>query len=178
MSSPQGTFLSLARLHAGWGEERVIPNNATLEGIGFTITGDPRWYTIVRTIAFTLETNEEAAERVVSLEVERDGKKVWASHIEPVVAASKKQSYALYAGQSPGVGASVLGATTAIIPEVVLHPGDKLVVAVANMKAGDKIVTPVSMQERFDFAGIPNTRYTDALREFAEHLHKEMMGHG
>jgi hypothetical protein len=160
--------------HVRWGEDRAVVIPTPLEGAGFTVVADPRWYTIVRMLRFTFETNAEVANRVLTYELERKGKVVWASHIEPTVVANTTQTYNLIAGGTPSPGASDANSTIAVLPEVLMHPGDRMIFGWTGIKGTDKATGIVSMQERFDFAGIPNTNYTYALRELAEHLHKEM----
>lgn len=178
MTLVQGEFLTLASIDARWGEERVAIPATPAAGEGFTLGVDPRWYEIRRMIHFSLATNNEAANRVLRFTLERSGKKVWESAIEPAVAAEKTQVYNLFAGNEVCESKSVEGFTTAVLPLQLLHPGDQMVFSFLNMKTTDKVTGLTVLNERYDFAGIPNTRYTHALHELAKHLYKEMHGGG
>lgn len=173
MSLLQGEFLSLAGIEPRWGEERAVTKANPAAGQPLELPVDPRWAEIRRMIHFTLTTNAEAANRLLKFKLERKDKVVWESTIEPAVAAEKKQVYNLFSGVNVAESKSVEGFTTAVIPLQLIYPGDIMTFSFINMKATDQIEGVTVLNERYDFAGIPNTRYTHLLRELAEHLRQE-----
>ena len=128
----------------------VIPVANPAVATGFTITVGSRYWERAASLSFVLTTDSNAANRSVLLSV-KDGSGAVLDAVPPaaVQVASKAYTY-VYRPYTVAVNDTVNLVNVQDLPRFFLQPTYTLVVAIANVQAGDQVSAIRWQPERFD----------------------------
>ena len=139
---------------SGLGVQEPFSVTTPAAGSGWTFTCDGRGLRRLSSLVFTLATSAVVAARYPALEYRGgDGNPYAVAAVAATIAASSTQRYVFatnYAAQAWNTGTDAF----APLPQLFLSPGDTLVLAIANVDAGDQVSLVRGTLERFPLDGV------------------------
>jgi hypothetical protein len=135
-------------------QTEVIRQASPAAGVAFTFALEGRWFVRLAAISFRLVTDANAANRVVSVNIEDPLGNVLATTTAALTqAATKTVDYTFLAGV--GVVASITDVIAlGPLPQVLARPTDVIAVRPSNIQVGDALTRVVTWIERYPSSGI------------------------
>ncbi len=145
-----GDVLGLSQPYGvGLGQQFPFKGIDPAAGANFSLSPDGRFLRRFLSLIFTLTTDNNAANRYVTVEIQgKDGNAVTVNAAAVTVSASSTQRFVFAAHRGVAEWATNTDILAPIEPSLIF-PGDTLAIVVASKQAGDTLTLIRGVEERF-----------------------------